>query len=464
VAIIGFMNFAGRTDKTDDTGKTDDTDNTEDLLVLRPGDPGYDEELAGFQTGFAQRPAVVFAACSAGDVIAAVRYAAAEQLPIGVQATGHGLPGAFEGGVLVTTKRMDKVTVDPEARTVRVQAGVRWGQVVAAAGPYGLAPLNGSAPGVGAVSSTLCGGLSILAREFGYAADHVRSLDIVTPDGRLRHVTPESEPDLYWALLGGGHNFGVVTGLEIDLVPVKTLYGGAVSFDGREVDPAALLRAYGEWTRTVPDGLTSSFAAVPYPDIPALPPQLRGRYVVSVRVAYTGADGEQLVAPLREFGPVLADSLRVMPYTESHTIHGDPDFPHAYYGDSAVLSELDAEKAGELLARTGPDEGGPMCVVQINHLGGALARPAPNSVPFREGRFLVRLLAVGDRGAARAVLDPAFALLAPVTIGRALNFAFGAGDRTDRLYDAATRKRLAGLKSQYDPANLFRRNYGFSAC
>ncbi|WNM35158.1 FAD-binding oxidoreductase [Streptomyces sp. Li-HN-5-11] len=436
-------------------------ESTADLLVLRPGDTGYDAEFAGFQLGFTQRPAAVFAASSAEDVIAAVRYAAGRDLPIGVQATGHGLPGASEGGVLITTRRMDGVAVDPEARTVRVQAGVRWGQVVAAAAPYGLAPLNGSAPGVGAVSYTLSGGLGILAREFGYAADHVRALDVVTADGRLRHVTPESDPGLYWALLGGGHNMGVVTGLEIGLVPVRTLYGGSLAFDGREVDPAAVLRAYEKWTRTVPEGLTSSFAAVPYPDLPALPPHLRGRYVVSVRVAYTGDDGERLVAPLRETGPVLADSLRSMPYAESHTIHSDPDFPHAYYGDSAVLSELDVDRAGELLRRVGPDTVR-MCVVQINHLGGALARPAPNSVPYREGRFLARLLTVGDREQARAVLDPAFALLREATLGRALNFAFGAGDRTEGLYDARTRERLAELKSLYDPANLFRRNYNIA--
>lgn len=434
---------------------------TTDLLVLRPGDTGYDEELVGFQLGFTQRPAAVFAASSAEDVIAAVRYAAGRDLPIGVQATGHGLPGASEGGVLITTRRMDGVAVDPEARTVRVQAGVRWGQVVAAAAPYGLAPLNGSAPGVGAVSYTLSGGLGILAREFGYAADHVRALDVVTADGRLRHVTRESDPGLYWALLGGGHNMGVVTELEIGLVPVRTLYGGSLAFDGREVDPAAVLRAYEKWTRTVPEGLTSSFAAVPYPDLPALPPHLRGRYVVSVRVAYTGDDGERLVAPLRETGPVLADSLRTMPYAESHTIHSDPDFPHAYYGDSAVLGELDVDRAGELLRRVGPDAAG-MCVVQINHLGGALARPAPNSVPHREGRFLARLLTVGDREQARAVLDPAFALLREATLGRALNFAFGAGDRTEGLYDARTRERLAEIKSHYDPANLFRRNYNIA--
>ncbi|MET8806715.1 FAD-binding oxidoreductase [Streptomyces sp. NPDC004546] len=434
-------------------------DDALDLTLLRPGDAGYGDELAGFQLGFAQRPAAVVPARSAADVVAAVRYAAAEGLPVGVQATGHGLPGGYEGGLLVSTRRMDGVAVDPGARTVRVQAGARWGQVVAAAEPYGLAPLNGSAPSVGAVSYTLGGGLGILAREFGYAADHVRWLELVTADGELRHVTAGSDPELYWALLGAGQNLGIVTELEIGLVPVRTLYGGSLAFDGRAVDPAAVLRAYEAWTRTVPDGLTSSFAAVPYPDLPALPPHLRGRYVVSVRVAHTGADGERIVAPLRETGPVLADSLREMPYTESRTIHSDPDFPHAYYGDSAVLGELDVERAGELLRATGP-EAGPMCVVQVNHLGGALARPAPNAVPYRDGRFLLRLLTVGERERARAVLDPAFALLAEDTLGRSLNFAFGAGDRNAGLYGPGTRKRLARVKETYDPANLFRRNYG----
>ena len=420
-------------------------------------------ELDGFQTGFVQRPDLVLPVSSADDVVAAVRHAVDRNLPVGVHATGHGLPGPVEGGVVVSTRRMDRVAVDPEARTVRIQAGARWGQVVAAAAPYGLAPLNGSAPSVGAVSYTLGGGLGILAREFGYAADHVRSLDVVTADGRLRHVTPDSDADLYWALLGAGHAFGVVTEMEIGLVPVRTLYGGSLAFDGRDVDPAVVLRAYEEWTRTVPEGLTSSFAAVPYPDVPALPPQLRGRYVVSLRVAWTGAeaDGDRVVAPLRRIGAVLSDSLREMPYAESHTIHSDPDFPHTYYGDSAVLGEWDLDAVAGVLARTAPGAAGAMCVVQVNHLGGALARPAPNSVPYREGKFLVRVLSVADRERAREALDPAFALLTPVTLGRAVNFAFGAGDRGEGLYDARTAKRLAGVKSRYDPANLFRTGYGF---
>ncbi|AZM53253.1 FAD-linked oxidoreductase [Streptomyces sp. WAC 01529] len=438
-------------------------DFTAQQFVFRPGDPGYEDGLAGFQTGFVTRPDLVVGATSAEDVVAAVSYAAGQGLPVGVQATGHGLPGASEGGVLISTRHMDSVRVDADARTVTVGAGARWGQVVEAAAPHGLAPLNGSAPGVGVVSYTLGGGLGILAREFGYAADHVRSLDVVTADGTLRHVTAESAPELFWGLLGGGANLGVVTELEIGLVPVARLYGGAITFDGRTTEPAALLRGYEEWTRTLPDELTSSLAAVVYPDLPQLPPPLRGRYLVSVRVAFTGAaaEGERLVAPLRALGPAVSDTLREMPYTESPTIHSDPDFPHAYYGDSALLSGLDVTTAGELLALTGPDADA-MHVVQLNHLGGALGRPAPNAVPYREAGWLVRILSPLDGtsvAVAREVHARAFGCVAGQRLGRSLNFAFGGGDRPEGLYDADTRKRLAELKATYDPANLFRRNY-----
>ncbi|GHJ37597.1 FAD-binding oxidoreductase [Streptomyces sp. TS71-3] len=443
-------------------------------LVLRPGDDGYASETAGFQTGFAQRPALVCAAASAGDVTAAVAYAAERGMPVDVQATGHGMPGAAEGRLLITTRRMDAVTVDPVSRTARIAAGARSGQVVAAAAAHGLAPLNGSSPGVGAVSYTLGGGLGILGRAFGHAADHVRSLDVVTADGRPRHVTLQSDPELFWALLGGGADFGVVTELQTALVPVARLYGGSLAFDcgdasgGGAVDPGDVLLGYAEWTRNLPDGLTSSLAAVPYPDLPALPEGLRGRYVLSVRIAYPGSadEGERLVAPLRALGPVLSDSLREMPYAQSRTIHDDPDSPHAYYGDSAVLSALDAGAAGELLGLTGP--GAPMMsVLQINHLGGALAAPppVPNAVPHRAGRFLVRLLSVLDatgRQGARAHAEKALGLLAPWTIGRALNFSFGGGDRPEGLYEPGTAARLAALKERYDPAGLFRRGYGLT--
>ncbi|MFJ4837415.1 FAD-binding oxidoreductase [Streptomyces sp. NPDC088746] len=415
--------------------------------------------IESFQTAFAIRPGLLVEASDATDVLAAVRDAAARGLPVAVHATGHGLPGPVGGGMLIRTRRMDGVEVDAERRTARIGAGTTWGGVVAAAAPHGLAPLNGSSPGVGAVSYTLGGGLGILAREFGYAADHVRSLDVVTADGVPRHVTADTEPDLFWGLRGGGHRLGVVTGLEIGLVAVERLYGGSLAFDGDAAPD--VLRRYLEWTRTVPETCTSSLAAMCYPDVPQLPEALRGRYVISVRVAYTGtaAEGEALVAPLRAVGPGLSDSLREMPYTESHTIHSDPPFPHAYYGEGLMLRDLDAGTAGRVLELTGP-KAPMMTVVQLNHLGGALAeRPAHDSaVPHRDAGFLLRLLSPldgTDVEAVRALYARVAGETAPYALGRALNFAFGGGDRTDGFHAPRTRERLAGLVSRYDPASLF---------
>ncbi|MFJ8748540.1 FAD-binding oxidoreductase [Streptomyces sp. NPDC102441] len=415
--------------------------------------------VESFQTAFPIRPGLLVEASNAADVQAAVRDAAARGLSVAVHATGHGLPGPVEGGVLIRTRRMDTVRVDPERRTARIGAGATWGDVVAAAAPHGLAPLNGSSPGVGAISYTLGGGLPVLAREFGHAADHVRSLDVVTADGALRHVTPDSEPDLFWGLRGGGHRLGVVTELEIGLVAVDRLYGGALAFDG-DVAPA-VLRRYLEWTRSVPETCTSSVAALLYPDMPQLPEPLRGRYVVSVRVAYTGpaSDGEALVAPLRAVGPALSDSLREMPYTESHTIHSDPPFPHAYYGEGLMLRDLDSGAAGRVLELTGP-KAPTMTVVQLNHLGGALAAwPAhDNAVPYRDAGFLLRLLSPldgTDMTAVRALYARVAGETAPYALGRALNFSFGGGDRTEDLHGPRTRERLAGLVSRHDPASLF---------
>jgi len=429
---------------------------------------GHAEPLPTFQTGFPIRPDRLVEAATPEDVREAVAYAGGRGLRVAAHASGHGLPGPVEGGVLIATRALDSVTVDPVRRTARIGAGASWGQVIEAAAPHGLAPLNGSSPSVGAVSYTLGGGLGILAREFGYAADHVRSLDVVTANGTARRVTPEREPELFWGLRGGGHRLGVVTGLEIALVAVERLYGGSIVFDGAWA-AGEVVRGYLEWTRTVPDTLTSSLAALVYPDLPQLPEELRGRYVISVRVAFTGdvAEGERLVAPLRALGSsaaVLSDSLREMPYTDSHTIHSDPPFPHAYYGDSAVLGEPDAERTVQAFELAGP-RAPMMTVVQLNHLGGALAaRPeVPSAVPYRDAGFLLRLLSPLDGtevGAVRTLYGEVGRVLEPAVLGRSLNFSFGGGDRTAGFHEAETAKRLAGLVSQYDPAGLFGGPYG----
>ncbi|WP_435602334.1 FAD-binding oxidoreductase [Streptomyces sp. bgisy130] len=454
--------------------------------VLTPGDDGYDAERSGFQLARRHRPAVIVAARCAGDVVAAVRFAGAQGLPVAVQATGHGLSAVTDGGLLISTRRMAGVRVDAAAGTARVEAGVVWGQVVEAAAPHGLAPLNGSSPGVGVISYTLGGGVGVLARTYGFAADQVRSVDLVTADARLRHVTADSDPGLFRALLGGGHGMGVVTAMEFGLVPVARLYGGQLIFGGEQIDAA--LTAYLRWTETVPDELTSSVALIAYPDLPQLPESLRGRYLAHIRIAYTGsaAEGERLMAPLRAVGPRVSDDLREMPYAESHTIHRDPADPHAYDGDNALLSGLDAAALRRLAALTGP-AAPDMCVVQLNHLGGAMATGGgtmagggarAGTVGHRDARYALRVLSPlptamedgsgGDGAdaalaAVRALHAEALAAVAPWRLGRSVNFLLGGhGDRPDAeevarsVHDTDAHHRLTGLKARHDPANLFR--------
>ncbi|MCJ1680429.1 FAD-binding oxidoreductase [Streptomyces sp. APSN-46.1] len=431
--------------------------------VLLRGDEAYDEERTGYQTFGVHRPALVVGATRAEDVRAAVEFAAAHDLPVAVQATGHSPAPAADGGLLVTTRRMTDVTIDPEARTARFAAGVTSRQLIEAATPYGLAPLNGSAPGVGAVSYMLGGGLGLMARRHGYAADHIRAIDVVTADGQLRHVTGESDPDLFWALRGGRGSLGVVTGLEVDLVPVERLYGGGLYFDGSLAEH--VVNAYLRWTGTVPDEMTSSIALVPLPDIPALPPPLRGRYVVHVRVAYLGdaETGERLVAPLRALGPALADSVRELPYAESGSIHNDPVQPAPYIGTNAMTRDLDEGLVKTVLELTGP-QAPVTCIVEIRHLGGALAQPpaVANAVGNRDARYMLAVLnrvAPDNLDATRAAHARLIEALEPVTTGRSLNFLYGENATAEQVrmaYDPKDYLRLREIKAVYDPANIFR--------
>jgi FAD/FMN-containing dehydrogenase len=433
--------------------------------VLRPGDAEFDNALGGFQTAYRHRPSVIVRAAGTEDVRAAVRYAAALELAVAVQATGHGLTVAAEGGVMVDTSAMADVRVDPGARTAWIAAGTRWGQVVEEAARHGLAPLSGSSPDVGAIGYTLGGGLGVLSREYGYAADHVRAVELVGADGQLRQLTPRSDAELFWAVRGAGGNFGVVSGMEIDLFPVRRLYGGGLYFDTDQVP--AVLAAYREWTASVPEELTSSVGLIPYPDLPMMPEPLRGRYVAHVRIAYTGSvdTGEQLVEPLRAVGPRLIDSLGELPFSESPSIYRDPAQPHGYYGTNAMLRELPGSALDTTLDLVGPASPVP-CVVQLNHLGGALARPpsVPNAVAHRDAAFLLRVLAVVDGpgpSPAHAAPTRHTGALRECTLGRSPNFVFGEQGGPEQVRDCyrpADLPRLAKLKAAVDPHNLFRFN------
>ena len=421
-------------------------------------DKGFDDARSGMQTAFRHEPALVAVVRSAKDVQDAVAYAAKEGLPVAVQATGHGLQVPLDGGVLVNTGELTGVTVDAAARTAYVPAGSVWREVAEAAAPHGLAPPSGSAPSVGAVGYTVGGGVGVLARTVGYASDSVRAFDVVTADGELRHVT---DGDLFWALRGGRDAVGVVTGMEIALAPYGMIYGGGLYFDA-EFAPG-LFEQFREWSEDLPDQLTASIGMIPLPPVDALPEPIRGRHVVHVRFAYAGpaAEGEALVAPWHDAGPVLLGGLRELPYAESGSIYSEPDFPHGYYGSNAMLSGLTELGLRRVVQLSGPNARVPL-VVDLRQLGGAL-RTGGGAVPYRDAAYVLRLIASGEGelplDEIRPALDEIFAVVADETLGRALGFLYGIStptEHTDEVWPAETRRRLAAIKAEWDPANLFR--------
>ncbi|MEU7736350.1 FAD-binding oxidoreductase [Streptomyces griseus] len=429
--------------------------------VFTPRDAGYERELAGFNRIGRHRPDVIVAAQSAGDVSAAVSFAAREALPVAVQATGHGIAASARGGVLVSTRRMNAVAVDPLTRTAHVEAGAQWHQVIAAGAPHGLAPLNGSSPLVGVVGYTLGGGLGPLGRQYGYAADHVTCIEVVTADGSILRVTRDRHPDLFWALRGGKGNFGIVTGLWFGLVPVRRLHGGGIYFPGDQA--AQALHTWRQWTATVPEEMTSSVALLRLPDVPDVPEFLRGTFAAHVRIAFTGRaeEGERLVRPLRECGTPLADTVGEMPYTAVADIHQDPVHPLPYHERNIVLRELGSDAMEALLRAAGAGSSCGDLMVEVRHLGGALSRPAevPNAVGARDGAFTLATLSPPDSP------DVVLGAMEPWGTGRRyLNFLAGAdtAGSAAECFDLETLGRLARVKAAVDPGNLFRLNHNIA--
>ncbi|MCW0212766.1 MAG: FAD-binding protein [Pseudonocardia sp.] len=393
--------------------------------ALRPGDDGFDAECAGFQTAHPHRPDLAVGAATAADVVTAIRYAGANGLPYAVTATGHGLVAPLDGGVLITTRRMRGVSVDPAAGTARIRAGACWADVVAAATPHGLAPVSGSAPGVGVVGYLLGGGFGLLGRRYGYASDRVTAFEVVTPDGTAERV---GAGDARFAgLRGGGAGELVVTAVETGLVPLAEVWGGALAFDLAEVPD--VLDAFRDWAATLPDDVTPSVAALAFPDLPVFPPHLRGRHVAQVRVVAT-RPADDLVAPLRRLGPALADDLRTMPFADSHTIVADPTEPHAYSGDAVLVRDLPADALPAIAAAAGPGAAAPS-IVEVRRLGGAMAvpPPEPDAVVHRDAGYLLRVVTPldgTDARTARRVQASAFAVVDGQVLGPARTFRYGA--------------------------------------
>ncbi|WP_329454140.1 FAD-binding oxidoreductase [Streptomyces sp. NBC_01497] len=366
--------------------------------VFQPGDAGYGVECATFNLALTHRPAVAVGAAEPADVQAAVRFATADGLAVAVLATGHQAIVPADGAVLINTRRMSAVTADPSSRRALVQAGARVQQVIDGAAEFDLSPMVGSSPSVGVVGFTLGGGLSpTFGRAFGWGADYVHAIEVVTADGRLRRVSAREEPDLFWALRGSRSNMGVVTAVEMELHDVTRLYGGGLFFSGR--DAASVLDAYRGFTASVPDQLTSSIALLRMPDVASVPELLRDAFMVHIRIAYVGtaAEGDRLAMPLRRAVPPVLDTLGDMPLTDFASIHNDPVDPLFFREWTAMLREFTPEAVDTLIDIAGPGTDPPVEFDEVRHLGGAFGRQVgpPSAVGNRDAAFAVWIMSTG---------------------------------------------------------------------
>jgi FAD/FMN-containing dehydrogenase len=320
--------------------------------VIAPGDAGYDDGRAAFNVAFEHRPALVVMAEGAADVVAAVRFAAGHGLDLAVQATGHGVVLPADDALLINTARMTGVTVDPEARTARIEAGTRWGEVLAATQTHGLAPLLGSSPTVGAVGYTLGGGLGWLARKYGLAADSAVSFEVVTAEGEQLTASAEENTELFWGLRGGGGGLAIVTAMTVRLFPVEMVYGGGLIYPGEMA--ADVMRRWRDWLPSLPEEMTSSVKIMNFPDMEIAPPPLRGKTVVMVLGAYCGAldEGKALVDQWREWQAPMMDMFGPMPFAEVAHISNDPTDPMPAYVTGAWLREL-SDAAIDAIVRYG---------------------------------------------------------------------------------------------------------------
>jgi hypothetical protein len=386
--------------------------------VFEPGQAGYDQARQAWNLAVDERPSLVVVAGSAVGVAQAIRYARAHGMRVAPQGTGHGAAPLepLGGAMLLRTTRMRKVDIDPAARTARAQAGAVWADVVVPAAEHGLTGLAGSSLDVGVTGYTLGGGIGWLARRHGLAANSVTAAELVTPDGDLVRADAGHEPDLFWAIRGGG-GVGVVTALEMRLYPVGELYAGDLFFPITRA--AEVLHAWRDWTATVPDDVTSIAHLLRLPPAPELPEPLRGRAFAILEAAYLGdADtGAELTGPLRRLGPER-DTFAMIPPSALGQLNLDPPQPAPGEGNGAFLADFPAAAIDALLTVAGPDATTPPDSVEIRHLGGALARPVPGggAQPSIDASYLLYAAAVptpGLPGPARAHAQAVKDALAP---------------------------------------------------
>ncbi|MCL6443275.1 MAG: FAD-binding oxidoreductase [Alicyclobacillus sp.] len=439
--------------------------------VILPGEPMYHEKRKVWNELFDRRPAVIVVCQDESDVIEAVKFAKGCGLPVTARGGGHHLAGygACDDGVMIDTSQMRSVSVDSFHRTAKVQCGATAGDVIRETQKFSLAVPTGDVSKVGIAGLTLGGGMGYLRRKYGLTCDNLIGADIVLADGSFIHATADENADLFWAIRGGGGNFGVVTSFEFQLHPIgPTVMGIHVTYAGKDIAP--VLRGCRDYLKTATVDISFNIAMVSIPPLPMVPPHLVGQRVIMVSGMHAGDDLEQAqidIEPLRKLATPLMDMSGPIDYTRLHSMLDDriPNGCRAY-GKSLYVGELDDDIIHVI--ETAMAKAEPTAMAMLWPLGGKMAAVAEDETAF------------GDRGASSVVIiestwensDDAVAATDWVTSfydalrpyayngGTYLNMAGLEQDVEDVIKASYGRnyERLAAIKQRYDPANVFRFN------
>ena len=432
--------------------------------VHLPGDAGFDQVAAPWNLAVRQSPAAVVEVADAADVVAAVRWAGEHGLSVSAQPGGHGATPAVDGTILLRTAALDEVWVDADAGVARVGAGVKWGALLPALDGTGRIGLAGSNPDVSVVGYLLGGGMSWFGRRYGVAARALRAVEIVDGTGRHRWVTDETDPDLMWALRGGGGEFGIVTRVEIALQREPELHGGKLMFP---IEAAGrVLAAFAQVTADAPDGLTCWASLMHFPDVPFLPDLLRGRSFAVIDATWLGTaqEGAELLAPFRAAADPIHDTVGPVTIGRLGEVAAEPTDPTPAIDWSTTLSGLEDATIDRLLGACGDRSSCALTSIQLRHLGGAFAVPSDNpgatdTVPGAYMVFAFGIPAVPElvdpiRGSLAALAQA----LSPESLDRVTLTMLGEGMPLSLVHDEAALDRLRAVKGRLDPAGVIRGN------
>jgi FAD/FMN-containing dehydrogenase len=436
--------------------------------VTGPDDAGYDEARTVRNGMIDKRPAVVVQAANAGDVMTAVRFAADNSLTVAVRGGAHSVPGfgTADDAVVVDLSAMRGVRVDPVTQTARVAGGATWGDMNAATYPFGLATTGGIISTTGVGGLTLGGGIGYLSRGLGLSLDNLISADVVTGDGTFRVASEKDDPDLFWAIRGGGGNFGAVTSFEFQLSPVKDIYGGPMFF---ELDKAGdVLRFYRDFIVDAPEQLGCFPAYQIAPPLPFIPEDRHGEPFIAMVACWAGDldAGEKALQPIRDVAPRVAEMVGPMPYPVLNSAFDAlvPPGLHHYWKANFVKELTDDAIAAHL--EHGPKLPAVNSTMHIYPINGACHRVAPDATAFahRDATFATVIAGmwppdqVDDETGTTWVRDYYDATAPLSEAGGYINFM--AEDDQDRVRAnyGSSYDRLKEIKGRYDPGNLFRHN------